>query len=299
MYSFTRKPIWLAGHALAGSLLVIFVIAGFWQLSRHNEVRDRNAAIAERTAMRPLDADRFFEAVSDAGFTDELEYRTVSLPLVNLDYDEMVLIRNRSLGGRAGCHLAVPAEPAWASDEASHGVLVLAGWLPAVGCAAMSGDESESSDSVVVRLATPTPITGRIRTSQERGLLGPTDPAEGRLATFARVDVERINRQTTLDLVPVYIERIDLQIAADDAAERFEDVTAKTPTGETLTWGENTAVDVTMLSPVSLPPPELDAGPHLGYTFQWFSFAAVAIVGYTLVLRHQARKGESEQIADD
>ena len=299
MYRFARRPIWLAGHALAGGLLVVFVIAGFWQLNRHNEVRDRNAAAAERMDMRPLDADRFFEAVSEVGRTDELEYRTVSLPSVSLHYDEMVVIRNRSLGGRAGCHLAVPAEATSVSDEASLGVLVLAGWLPEVGCAAMSGDESDSADAVFLRLATPTPITGRIRLSQERGLLGPTDPAEGRLFTFARVDVERINRQTTLDLVPVYIERTDQQIAADDAAERFEDVTAKTPAGETLTWGENTAVDATMLSPVPLPPPALDAGPHLGYTFQWFSFAAVAIVGYTLVLRHQARKGESEQIADD
>lgn len=299
MYNFARKPIWLAGHALASGLLVIFMIAGLWQLSRHNEVRDRNSLIAERMEMRPLDADRFFEAVSEGGLTDELEYRSVSLPMVNLDYGEMVLIRNRSLGGRAGCHLAVPAEATSVSDAASQGVLVLAGWLPERPCAAVRGDESDSADAVFARLATPTPITGRIRTSQERGMLGPTDPAEGRLSTFARVDVERINRQTTLDLVPVYIERTDQQVDADGALEQFEDVTAKTPTGETLPWGENTAVDVTMLSPVPLPSPELDAGPHLGYTFQWFSFAAVAIVGYTLVLRHQARKGESEQIADD
>ena len=299
MYRFARRPIWLAGHALAGGLLVIFVIAGFWQLSRHNEVSDRNAAITERQDMQPLDADRFFEAVTDGESIDQLEYRTVNLAMVNLHYDEMVVIRNRSLGGRAGCHLAVPAEATTGSDEPSRGVLVLAGWLPEMGCAAMGGNESDPADAVFIRLATPTPITGRIRLSQERGLLGPTDPAEGRLSTFARVDVERINRQTTLDLVPVYIERTDQQIAVDDAAERFEDVTADTPTGETLAWGENTAVDRTMLSPVSLPPPELNAGPHLGYTLQWFSFAAVAIVGYTLVLRHQARRGESEQIADD
>lgn len=299
MYSFARKPIWLAGHALAGGLLAIFVIAGFWQLSRHNEVRDRNAAVAERMEMPPLDADRFFEAVTGSEVIEQFEYRSVSLPKVDFDWDELVLIRNRSLGGRAGCHLVVPAEATSASDQASYGVLVLAGWLPEVGCAAAPDDESDAAAVIAIRLATPTPITGRIRTSQERGLLGPTDPAEGRLSTLARVDVERINRQTTLDLVPVYIERTGQQIATDDASERFEDVTAETPTGETLAWGENTALDLTMLSPVPIPPPELDSGPHLGYTFQWFSFAAVAIVGYTLVLRHQARKGDSEQIVDD
>lgn len=299
MYSFARKPIWLAGHALAGSLLVIFAIAGFWQLSRHNEVSDRNTAITERMEMRPLDADQFFAAVTDSESIDQLEYRLVSLPKVDFVWDEWVLIRNRSLGGRAGCHLAVPAKATSTGDEASLGVLVLAGWLPELGCTAARGDGSDSADVIAIRLATPTPITGRIRTSQERGLLGPTDPAEGRLSTLARVDVERINRQTTLDLVPVYIERTDQPIADDGAPERFEDVNAETPAGETLAWGEDTAVDLTMLSPAPLPPPKLDAGPHLSYTFQWFSFALVAIVGYTLVLRHQARKGGSEQIADD
>ncbi|WP_423916318.1 SURF1 family protein [Candidatus Poriferisodalis sp.] len=299
MYHFARTPRWLAGHALAGVLLVIFLIAGFWQLSRHNEVRERNSVIAERQAMPPLDEDRFFDAMSDTETIDQLEYRSVSLAMVDFDWDESVLIRNRSLGGVAGCHLALPAETASTNSDESYGVLVVAGWLPEPGCGTTRGSEAGSTDVIAIRLATPTPITGRIRTSQERGLLGPTDPAEGQLSSLARVDVERIERQTTLDLVPVYVERIDHRDAVDIAPVRFEDVNAMTPTGETLAWGEDTAPDLIMLTPVPLPPPELDAGPHLGYTLQWFSFALVAIVGYTLVLRHQARRGESEQIADD
>ena len=34
--------------------------------------------------------------------------------------------------------------------------------------------------------------------------------------------------------------------------------------------------------------PVLDEGPHLGYAFQWFSFAAIAIVGAGLVA-HRSR----------
>ena len=278
MYSFARAPIWLAGHALAGGLLVVFLIAGFWQLSRHGEVRGRNAAAAERMEMPPLDADRFFEAVSDPQLRAELEYRTVTLPVERVDWHEAVQIRNRSLGGVAGCHLAVPA--AAISDDSAEpfGVLVIAGWLPQSGCATASVDASVSDD-VVLRLPDSGHITGRIRTSQERGLLGPADPAEGRLATLARVDVDRIDRQTALDLLGVYVEVTG----------------AAGPNGAPIELNP----DEVGISPVPLPPPELDAGPHLGYTFQWFSFAAVAIVGYTFVLRHQARKGESEQIADD
>lgn len=280
MYSFARKPIWLAGHALAGSLLVIFVIAGFWQLSRHNEVSDRNAAIAERTEMPPLDADRFFEAVSDADLADELEHRLVTLPIDEDGWDylhEEVQIRRRSLSGLPGCHMAGPVAAKSNDPAEPYGVLVVQGWLPQRACTAWLDGEVGVIGS---RLPKARQITGRVRVSQERGLLGPSDPTEGQLDSLARTDVERIDQQTTLDLVPVYVELV----SATDADGSLIQLGASTPG---------------LAVPQPVPPPELDAGPHLGYTFQWFSFAAVAIVGYTLVLRHQARKGDSEQIADD
>ena len=277
MYRFARRPIWLAGHALAGSLLVIFVIAGFWQLSRHNEVRDHNAAITERQDMQAMDADRFFEAVADAETVDRMEQRQVILPVERFDWDDSVLIRNRSFWGQPGCHIALPAATALGNAE-SLGVLLVAGWLPQRACEPQPGNEVRAW---ATRLTGPSLVTGRIRTSQERGLLGPIDPAEGRLASLARVDVQRIDEQTALDLVPVYVEVMSA-VTADEV---------RLPLGTPLANGTPT--------PSPLSPPELDAGPHLGYTFQWFSFAAVAIVGYTLVLRHQARKGESEQVADD
>ncbi|MCY3585815.1 MAG: SURF1 family protein [Acidimicrobiaceae bacterium] len=278
MYSFARKPIWLIGHALAGGLLVIFVIAGFWQLSRHTEVRDRNAAIVERTEMRPLDADRFFEAVSDADLADELQYRTVTLPVERFDWEDSVRIRNRSFNGQAGCHLAVPAAVTSNDNAELRGVLVVAGWLHQTMC-----DDQPDARSRPYRteLDGAGHLEGRVRLTQQRGLLGPADPAEGRLASLARANVERIDQQTALDLVPVYVELTG----------------AATADGKAVLVGADAIGNTATLR--LLPPPEFDAGPHLGYTIQWFSFAAVAIVGYTLVLRHQARKGDSEQIADD
>ncbi|WP_419933440.1 SURF1 family protein [Candidatus Poriferisodalis sp.] len=269
MYSFARKPIWLAGHALAGSLLVIFVVAGYWQLSRHNEVRDRNAAVAERQDMQAVEVDRFFEAVTDTERIDQLEYRSVTLPVERFDWHDSVLIRNRSFNGLAGCHLAVPAAVTSAGSAEPRGVLIVAGWLHQAAC---EQEPDGLGRDLRPELDSERQIGGRIRRSQERGLLGPSDPAQGRLDSLARTDVTRIDQQTTLDLVPVYVELTS-----------------------TATLGATSETATLRL----LPPPELDAGPHLGYTFQWFSFAAVAIVGYTLVLRHQARKGESEQIADD
>jgi cytochrome oxidase assembly protein ShyY1 len=38
------------------------------------------------------------------------------------------------------------------------------------------------------------------------------------------------------------------------------------------------------VSPVPLDPPGLDSGPHLSYAFQWFSFAAIFLVGWFVLL---------------
>ena len=281
-YRFARTPHWLAGHALAGTLLIVFVIAGFWQLDRHNEQRDRNALATERQSARALDADRFFEAVADTETVALLEYRTVRLDVLSIDWPEAIRIRNRSLDGLAGCHLAVPVEASGNLNGSPErpGVLVVAGWLPQSTC-----EIAEPPDWAhnAAALDAADVLEGRIRLSQERGLLGPRDPPQGRLASLARTDVERIDQQTTLDLVAIYVE---LTSAAGGD-------------GTHIALGDNApdAGGAVLVTP--LPPPALDAGPHLGYTLQWFSFAIVAIVGYTLVLRHQARKGESEEIADD
>jgi surfeit locus 1 family protein len=59
---------------------------------------------------------------------------------------------------------------------------------------------------------------------------------------------------------------------------------------------EPNAADPTRPEPASIlpvPPPELSEGPHLGYAVQWFIFAAIAVIGYPLVLRRvAARRGK-------
>ena len=37
--------------------------------------------------------------------------------------------------------------------------------------------------------------------------------------------------------------------------------------------------------PITLEPPVLDDGPHLGYAIQWFSFAAIALIGWVALVR--------------
>tara|TARA_B100001029_G_scaffold160953_1_gene149343 strand:- start:618 stop:851 length:234 start_codon:yes stop_codon:yes gene_type:complete len=75
-----------------------------------------------------------------------------------------------------------------------------------------------------------------------------------------------VDQQVALSLAPVYVELI----------------TSSPPIAEAV------AVD----------PPPSDLGPHLAYAVQWFLFFAVGAVGFPLVLRHQARKGDLEDLSD-
>jgi surfeit locus 1 family protein len=45
--------------------------------------------------------------------------------------------------------------------------------------------------------------------------------------------------------------------------------------------------------PVMLEPEKLDSGSHLGYAMQWFSFAIIGVVGYTILLRSVVRDAAS------
>ena len=107
-------------------------------------------------------------------------------------------------------------------------------------------------------------LTGRVRLSQTRGSIGARDRSTGVIRTLARTDVARVDEQVNLALAPVYIELIESMPEVEGAL------------------------------PVDRPP--TDVGPHLGYSVQWFLFFVVGAVGYPLVLRHHARRGEAETL---
>lgn len=103
-------------------------------------------------------------------------------------------------------------------------------------------------------------VTGWVEESQTRPALGPADPETGRLETMNRVDIERIGQQVPYDLAPVYI----------------------------VAKGE-----VDQLPAPVRPPRFDDAGPHLGYTIQWFGFALVGLTGYFFLARKRARQARA------
>jgi surfeit locus 1 family protein len=133
-------------------------------------------------------------------------------------------------------------------------ILVNRGFLPLADC------EEDGARAVAPPATSAVAVTGMVRASQQKGFFGASDPEDGTLLVLHRVDVPRIAQQYDRDLLDVYLE-----------------LRSQTPDPPR--------------PPLLLPPPELGAGPHLGYTGQWLLFAIVGLVGYPLVLRRQARTG--------
>lgn len=136
-------------------------------------------------------------------------------------------------------------------------VLIDRGWVPIDATGPPVAEASPPSSEVQV--------VGLIRRGSTRSGLGPRDPATGRLDRVSRVDIARLRQQVTGDLFPFYV-LLESQ-------------------------------DPTQAGSLPLPqdPPEVGSGPHLSYAVQWFVFAAIAAVGYPVLLRRTARDESQAQ----
>jgi cytochrome oxidase assembly protein ShyY1 len=108
------------------------------------------------------------------------------------------------------------------------------------------------------------PPTGRVEVvgplvASQPGGAGEVAPGEDRMTTVRTVDLAAIARDVPYDLVPWFLQ-----------------LGSQAPAGS----GE---------LPVPEPPPELSEGPHLSYAFQWFTFAAIALIGYLVLVRRGLR----------
>src|SRR5690606_14585782 len=132
-------------------------------------------------------------------------------------------------------------------------LLVDRGWLPAA--------DATTADPRPARQA------GRV---EVRGILHPIAPGEDPGArvdvdfdgvsypTYQRLTASVVPPGYDLPILPYYLERAEEPVEA--------------------------------AQPVGARPPELDEGPHLGYAVQWFSFAAIALFGYGLMVARGVRR---------
>jgi cytochrome oxidase assembly protein ShyY1 len=245
VFRFLLKPRWLILTALVLVLVVVMINLALWQVRRLDERRDRNALIEARQVEQPIAVEQLLrvdEPIADA--RREAEWRTVEAT-GTYDAAAEVLIRNRSLDSAPGYHVVTPVV---LPDGTA--LLVNRGWIPI-------GDQPGVAPAVAPPPTGQVTVIGRTRGSQERGAIGPTDPADGTLAQLARVDVARIDQQVPYRLLPAYVELIDQQPAPSQPLPRL------------------------------LPPPELDDGPHFAYAVQWCIFTVLAVVGWVVLVRRQ------------
>lgn len=133
-------------------------------------------------------------------------------------------------------------------------VLVNRGWaLSPDGATVDTRPLAEPGERVVEGVFQEVPVTG------DGGM--PSTSGEARTLSFRRLDLPALRRRYPHPLLPLYVQQLPSVAQAGAPLQR-------------------------------VPVPPLDEGPHLSYAVQWFSFAAIALVGYA-VLAWRSRRARS------
>lgn len=246
---------WLLPTLLIPLAMGVMIRLGFWQLDRLEGRREHNRHVRAMRAEEPLHLNKMIPAGSTSKLAG-MEYRDVVVRGQYLHQWEMV-IRNQAWDHQPGVHLLTPM----AIEGTDRMILVDRGWIPLEAYQDGSWKTYTSSSQITVK--------GMIRTSQSAPALGgranPTPPAEGFADAWQFVDIDAIEQQLDLPLLPVYVQQIPRE--EDD-----------------------------QLPYTAQPAFELSQGPHLGYAIQWFMFAAILGVGYPVyVYRQEKSKGRDER----
>ncbi len=233
------------------NVIVVLAVVGManlsaWQLRRLDARQELNSSIKAGLQEPPIDASGLAALLADDPTGATAEWRVVTVS-GSWRTDEQVLIRNRSFKGLPGYHVATALDLGDGSFIAVNR-----------GFAAL-----DTPASLIEPPPGATTITGVVRLSQQRGWIGPQDPATGELTKMARFDVDRLTRQWDPTLIAgVYLE----QVPSDSASGRTQPEAIGTLT------------------------PELSEGSHLNYAVQWAAFVLIALIAYTTLLHRSARK---------
>jgi surfeit locus 1 family protein len=191
--------------------------------------------------------------------TAAAHYRRVRVVGGVWDFEHQIALIGRTRQGSPGVNIVTPL--VFGEGGARRAVLVNRGWV--------YSPDAESVDLARWREpAAGAPLTGYVETFPAPRADDPRSPAAPR--AWRRLDAARLERELGYPLAPYYV------IASGD-----EGTSPRSAKG---------APDV----PARLPPPALDEGPHKSYAIQWFSFAAIALVGVSALIWQDMRKGRDQ-----
>ncbi len=236
---------------ILGTVLVIVSAAVCARLGiwQLDRLKQRRAFNAHIYAVRAMPALDLSAGPAPEDIGD-MEYRPVRAT-GTYDSVHQVAIRNQYNNGEYGYHLVTPL--VMKDGEA---VLVDRGWIPAAG-------NDTAADWRKYDVPGTATVNGIIRLSQTTiGFGGITDPTltpdQKGLDLWIYVNVQRIAQQLPYGLVPVYVQ------PNPDPSRTAPPI----PYQEQL---------------------DLSEGPHQGYALQWFSFAAIMLIGYPFYVRRQEK----------
>ena len=228
------RPRWIAGHALVIAAVVMFVLAGFWQLRRHDERTAFNAAVEAGLSSDAIQLRPQGDALPEP-------YRRVEIVG---EYDAALqALQLRARRGASGYRVLTPL-----GLDGGGAILVERGWVP-----------------ITVDSPARAEIAPPIGTIRVRGQLWPAPPAS---STDALREIVRRPSPAIFEAASDDVFVPGVFVVLDD---------------------QQPAIGAESL-PIPSDPPELSAGPHLGYAGQWFLFTLVVLVGYPILLRRVARR---------
>ena len=203
-YRFALRPRWIISHVFVLTMVGAFIWAGFWQLSRLQEKKDRNDRVTARTTQLVSDASDLAEP-GDYDGASGLEFRRATATGTYLA-DQEVLVRSRSRDSAPGSWVLTPLRL-----EDGTALVVNRGWIS-------NGGQFESVPDQFEAPAGEVTVTGLVRKTETRGSFGPQDPSTGTLANLARADVARLDQQVDEDVLPFYLQLQEQEpaIAAED-----------------------------------------------------------------------------------
>ncbi len=239
------RPTWVVAHVIVLVVLVTFPQFGLWQWERYREEQALDVRLEARLDAPPADLAAVLPAAVDPAEAADLEFTPVQVRGTWVA-DEQVAQR-RSRDGSGGFDLLTPL-----SLGDGTAVLVRRGWVPP--------DRAAGADPTPdVPVAGEVVVTGFLEASgRQPDGIGARDADEGVLDTVFHADVDRLDRQTDDDLLPMLVH-----------------LTAQEPGDGEL--------------PLPQPAPQGDPTQNLSYTLQWFAFTAIVGIGYLVVLRRRVR----------
>jgi surfeit locus 1 family protein len=162
-----------------------------------------------------------------------------------------LVLRGRAFEGEPGVQLAAPLR------VAGHDTVVIVdrGWVPAPDAARVDpGRYPEPGARTVTGILREMPVIAE-------GAKPVTLTVDGvPVRTVQRLDLARLRAQSRAPLLPLYLQQLPERARADSVLPR------------------------------RVPIPPMSEGPHLSYAIQWFSFAAIAVIGFLVVVFHRSRR---------